>query len=141
MGLGFSPRQRAANRQHVTVYHPGSAAGDATEEWPLVAFDKDATIHSVSWVPQTAVTGANTNTFHLNVRNLGSDGSATNTEIGNVDFVSGTDASALQETGIVTSDTAVVEGDVVSVQRELVGTGLATPEGAFVVVFSVADNA
>jgi hypothetical protein len=141
MGLGFSPRQRAANRQHVTVYHPGSAAGDATEEWALVAFDKDATVHSVSWVPQTAVTGANTNTFHLNVRNLGSDGATTSTEIGNVDFVLNTDAAALQETDIVSTDTAVVAGDVVSVQRELVGTGLATPEGAFVVVFSVDDNA
>lgn len=140
--IGFSPRQRAANRQHVTVYHPGSSAGDATEEWTLVAFDKDATIHSVSWVPQTGVTGANTNTFHLNVRNLGSDGlTGTETELGNYDFTSGNDATALVELDLVSTDTAVVEGDVVTVQRELVGSGLATPEGAFVVVFSVNDNA
>lgn len=139
MGLGFSPRQRSANRQHVTVYHPGSAAGDATEEWTLAAFDRNAVIHNVSWVPQTAVTGANTNTFHLNVRNLGADGATTNTEIGNVDFVSGTNADALEEKNIVTTDKRVAAGDVVTVQRELVGTGLATPEGAFVVVFSVDD--
>ncbi|MFQ5524363.1 MAG: hypothetical protein ACE5F5_12455 [Acidimicrobiia bacterium] len=138
--LGFSPKLRAAVRQHVTVFNPGAAAADATEEWALLAAEKDLMIHRVSWIPKSAVTGQATNYFNLNVINAGSDG-LPGTEIGNVDYASGTNASADQENVIVSSDQRVSAGDVIVVQRELVGTGLAMPEGAFSVVFSVLDSA
>lgn len=141
-GLGFSPKQRGANRQHVTVFNSGAAAGDVTEEWVLLAVHLAATVHEVAWIPHAAVTGQDTNTFHLNVINAGADGvgNANDVEVGNVDFTSGNDASADQETSLAT-DFGLDADDVLVVQRELVGTGLAMPEGTFLVEFTVTGEA
>ncbi len=138
--IGFNPRLRGAVRQHATVFNPGAAAADATEQWALLAAERDLVIHRVSWVPKAAVTGQATNNFNLNVINVGADGGA-GTELGNVDFGAGTNATADVEKVVVSTDKRVKAGDVVVVQREKVGTGLDMPEGAFSVVFTVLDEA
>lgn len=139
--LGFDPKLRAAIRQTVLTWNIGAAAADASEDFVVFVSDRKAVLRRVSWVPHDDVTGANTNTFHLNVINRGSDNTGT-TELANIDYVSGTDASTnIEEVFTAAADTQVSAGDVIVVQRELVGTGQAMPEGTFVVIAEVQDFA
>jgi len=78
-----------------------------------------------------AITGADTNTTHLNLINAGTDGTGTD-EVGNIDYVMGTDqaASDPQSFGLTAFNLAAEETLVL--QYEKVGTGLAIPAGAIV---------
>ena len=121
------------------AYVPAAAAGDATKEWPVFYADRACRILGVGVVPQATVTGADTNTFHWNVLNKGTDGNGT-TEIGNVDFVAGTNADDFDYREIVaeTASRRLNAGQVLSLQREKVGTGQATPEALVVVIYEYA---
>lgn len=128
--------------QHVpgTHYHhahvEAHAAGDATTSHVVFEAPWDCEIHKLRIIPAAAVTGANTNTFHLNLINRGTDGSGT-TEIANRDYVSGTNESAYVGRDLYAPSTPlkVSKGNVLDLQRELVGTGLASPRLYIVVQF------
>lgn len=134
---GLPPSVREALRgKTAQVYVPPAAAGDATKEWPVFYAERACRLLSVGVVPLATITGANTNTFHWNVRNKGTDGNGT-TEIGNVDFVSGTNADDYDYREIVaeTGGKSLSAGQVLTLQRELIGTGQASPEALVVVVY------
>lgn len=133
----LSPRLRDALRGKVTqAYIPAAAAGDATKNWPIFFAERPCRVLSVGVVPQATITGQNTNTFHWNVINRGTAGAGT-TEIGNVDFVSGTNVTGFdfREIVVETAGRRLSTGEVLALQRELIGSGLAAPETLAIVVF------
>lgn len=140
---GFEPRLRAAIKQHFGVHCPGAAAADATEDFGLFAAAYDCILERVSWIPKAAVTGAATNHFTLEVENRLADDSGTAVLGTATTYASGTNAAEnVEEVLVDTGDNERISaGDVIVLQRTLVGTGLAMPEGVVSVVLSVLDNA
>jgi len=92
----------------------------------------DCTVTAVTYVANALLTGANTNSRTLNLRNKGQDGSGS-TVVASKAFVSGVNAAAFDETAITLSGTAanldLAAGDVLALQSDSVGTGLADPGG------------
>lgn len=134
------PHLREALRAKTAqAYVPAAAAADATMEWPVFYADRPCRILGIGVVPQATVTGADTNTFHWNVLDKGTDGNGT-AEIGNVDFVSGTNADDFDYREVVaeTANRRLNAGQVLSLQRERIGTGQASPEVLVVVVYEYA---
>lgn len=111
---------------------PAALAGDATADFTLGVAPQSGAIISVTFIPDAAITGANTNSFTSSVVNKGQAGAGT-TVAASKAFVSGTNATAFAGTDITVSGTPanldVVQGDVIAWRRTLVGTGLATPAG------------
>ncbi len=140
--IGTSPKLRGALRSKTAQQTIASAlAADATAEWPIFYADRDCRILRVGIVAYSTITGANTNTFHVNILNKGAAGVGT-TEIGNKDFVSGTNATAFVEYDVVaeSANAAMARGEVLNLQREKVGTGMAMPALLVVVAFELAGN-
>ncbi len=93
-------------------------------------------ITAVSYIPDAAITGADTNTRHVNIVDRGLDGLGTD-EIANKDYTNGVDATALNEEVLtMTSLNHVLsEGDVVAAEFEEIGTGIGVPAGMFVIFY------
>lgn len=111
------------------------AAATATQKDPIFTAPCKCRVTRVAVTPQAASTGDNTNTKNLNILNAGSDGTGT-TEVGNKDLVTGTNLVALDETVVPLNTTYangvdLSEGDVLALQTEKVGTGVAV--GPFLV--------
>lgn len=105
------------------------AAGTATREDPIFVAPRACRVIQVSIVAQAASTGDNTNRKNLNILNKGSAGSGT-TEVANLDLVTGTNLVAFDEKVIPLNATfaagvTLAAGDVLSLQTEQVGTGVA----------------
>lgn len=105
------------------------AAATATELVNIWQAPFKCKIRSVKLRPDAAITGADTNTTHANLLNGGVAGTGT-TELGNIDFVSGTDAAVGEELDLYApaSPTLVDAGTLLKVQLEKVSTGLALPQ-------------
>lgn len=97
------------------------------------------TVTKVTYVTDTAITGANTDTRKVALVNKGQAGSGT-TEIASVQFNSGTNAAAFDERSLALSGTpanlAVAAGDVLAFASTHVGAGLADPGGTVFVELS-----
>ena len=111
---------------------PARAAGDATASHVVFLAPFRCRVRSVAVVPAAAITGANTNyaNFNLILR-------PANTELANIDFTSGVDRAAFVPF-MLYQPTAPVElaaGTVLDLQRELVGSGIATPALLVVVTY------
>lgn len=109
-----------------------SAAGADTNE-PVGEAPFDGTVISVTYVPRSTLTGANTDSRTIAVVNKGQSGSGS-TSVASKAFTSGVNATGNDETAITLSGTAanleVVEGDILQVTSTHVGsTGLADPGG------------
>lgn len=117
---------------YLQVSIPAAAAADATAILAGVRMPFKCTVKTVHFIPAAAITGADTNSANYNVQKVVD---TTATEIANKDFASGTNATALVETRIggAALDVSLAAGDRVVLQREKVGTGLATPAGTLVV--------
>lgn len=121
------------------LQNPGAAA---TTDLNLVVGEAPfaGTVTAVTFTPDTAITGANTDTRSLNVINAGSDGTGT-TEIASIDFVSGTDADAFDETALTLSAvedaTTVAAGDIIKLNSDAIGgSGMVDPGGLLQVTIS-----
>lgn len=92
----------------------------------------DCTVTSVTYIPNATITGANTNTRAIRLRNKGAAG-AGSTVVAELQFDSGVNATAYDEKAITLSGTAanrdLAAGDVLAVLSDSVGTGLADPGG------------
>lgn len=108
---------------------PAVAAGTATIVYPIFVADRDVRIKAVTFVPQAAVTGDNTNRKNLNLHNRGADGTGT-TELANIDLATGTNLVALDETSLYApaSPLSISAGIVLAVQVEQVASGVALPQ-------------
>jgi hypothetical protein len=108
-----------------TVNLPAAAAADATVILGVWRAPYKCVVNLLTHVPGSTITGADTNTAHLNVQ------LAAGTEIANRDYtngVNGTPAAplAVSLTG-TTAQKTLAAGDALLFQREKVGTGLAFP--------------
>ncbi len=90
------------------------------------------TVNSVTYTPNAAITGVNTNTRAVSLRNRGQAGAGT-TVIATLQFNAGTNAAAMDETTIpltaTVADRNVAEGDILEWFSDAIGTGLADPGG------------
>ena len=122
-------------REMVAV--PFHAAATATEIVPIFEAPLGAKIEKVIFRPGAAVTGADTNTTHLNVINMGTAGAGT-TELGNYDLTSGNDLAAgeRKELYAPAAALAVSQNNLIGLQFEKVGTGLDVPAGIAIVEWS-----
>ncbi len=107
---------------------PGQATAGTAGEWALGVVPFRARVTSVTFAPEAAVTGAATNHFRLDVRNR-EDGAGSD-DVAALAFDDGVDAAAWAATDIpLTDDVDVDEGDVLTVEKIVVGNGLAMPAG------------
>lgn len=122
------------NHTHLAqITVPAVAAADATVAFPVLVAPagQSLQVSRVSVTSGAAVTGGNTNTKHLNVLD-------NTTEVAALDLVSGTNIAARAETALFAPATprTLDPGDVLLVQVEQVGTGLALPPMLVVVEYA-----
>ena len=127
-------KEIAGDQQH-RGYFPGHLTAGTAKESPLFRAPFPCTITAVEFIPAAAQSGANTNSFTLNVRNR-TTGAGTAIPAA-LAFVSGVDLVANTPKTITLSGTAsaliLAEGDVVTAEKAVVGDGLACPDGLIVV--------
>lgn len=112
---------------------PPIAADAVTAYAAIVSMPFKARVQWAKFAPVSAVTGDATDSQNLNVKKVVS-GSAT--EICHKDLGTGVDLTALTAALIGTDDTlevSLASGDLVVLERELVGAGAALPAGVFLV--------
>lgn len=122
---------------NVAGYHqdsfpvPAHSAATATEEFNLMFADNAMVIDAIKHVPDDALTGTATNYTNLNLMH-GAGGTVT-TEAGNIDYLSGKDGVANDNTDFTltttTADLTVAAGSVIALQYQKVATGLTIPTG------------
>lgn len=134
--MALIPLGNIPGKHSCEVVVPAHAAATATEQAPVFYAPFACKVTAVRVVAGAAVTGANTNTTHLNLHNRGTDGSGT-TEIANYDLTSGNNLTAYDNYNLYApaSGLAVAAGGVLSLQHEKVGTGLDVPALCVVVEF------
>lgn len=114
-----------------------AVAAASDKEANVVDVEFAGTVTSVTYVPDTVLTGANTETRTIVLVNKGQSGAGT-TIVATKAFVSGVNAAADDETAITLSGTAanlvVAAGDILAWQSTHSGsTGLADPGGMAIV--------
>jgi hypothetical protein len=122
--------------KHYEATVPAVAAG-SDKESNVVDVELAGTVSSVLYIPDTVLTGANTESRTIVLVNKGQSGAGT-TIVATKAFTSGVNAAADDETAITLSATAanlvVADGDILAWQSNHVGaTGLADPGGRAVV--------
>lgn len=119
-----------------------AAATAVSDDTVLGQAEFDATVARVEYIPEAAITGANTNTRNVELRNGGQAGSGTTT-VANLQFNAGVNAAANDERVITLSGTAanlnLAAGDTLVWRSLAVGTGLADPGGLVRVTLSRRD--
>jgi hypothetical protein len=120
--------------QREMVAVPAHAAATATEIVPIFEAPVGAKIEKVIFRPGAAVSGADTNTTHLNVIDMGTGGAGT-TELGNYDLTSGNDLTAGERKELYAPATplSVSQNNLIGLQFQKVGNGLAVPAGSVIV--------
>lgn len=117
------------SRVHL-VQPVGTAGNDLNTVIAVVP--QDGTVTGVSYVPNSAITGANTDTRKVVLVNKGAAGSGT-TAIATLQFNSGVNASAAVAKAITlssaASDLVVSAGDILQWQSTHVGNGITDPGG------------
>lgn len=112
-----------------------AVAGDQTVgEAPF-----DGTVTAVTFTPEAAITGDNTNTRTFTLVNKGQAGAGT-TVVATLAFTTGNNGVAFDEKAftlsVVAGATTVVEGDILAAVEAVAGTGLANPGGRIEVTYS-----
>lgn len=105
-------------------------AATATETIPLMLFTNKAIIDVAVHITDAAVTGADTNTTHLNL--IHGAGGTLGTEAATRDYTNTNDAVANDNTDMANGSLAnrtVAAGSVLGLEYEKVGTGLLIPPG------------
>ncbi len=127
---------------HTTILEgvdPGVATAGNDDSFVIGRAPYAGTVTSVTYTPEAAITGAATNHRAIRVRNRGQDGSGS-TVVAELAFDNGVNATAFDEKTITVSGTAanltVVEGDVLELFSDAVGTGIADPGGVVRVTIS-----
>lgn len=110
----------------------GAAAADATRDDAVLVVPFAGNITAVTFVPDAALSGANTNNRQLSLINKGLTGGDTRVAA-TLALATGVDLVAFDEKAITVSGTAanvaVVEGDVLALSTVKNGSGLTTPGG------------
>lgn len=123
-----------AHVQHASL--KGHLAATVTETTGVFSAPFKCKIRSISVRWDAAITGADTNTTHINVINAGTAGAGT-TELAAVDYVAGTDAvkGAVVSLYAPASPLEVAAGTLIQLQHEKVASGLLIPSGLVTIVY------
>lgn len=117
-----------------------ATAGNA-DAWSVFKAPANATVTSVTWIPDVNVTGANTNNFALQLINKGAAGAGTTGITTVKTYASGTNSAAFVGEALTLSSTAtdlqLAAGDVIAFVRTVNGTGLASPHGQLEVAYTI----
>lgn len=115
---------------------PVAAAGSDSKI--IAKAPHDLALQRVSFAPKVAITGQATNNRQIRLINRGQDGNG-NTVLASLSFGAGTNASAKVERTIPLVGNPVVSGgDLLDLESNAVGTGIADPGGrVFLEVASV----
>lgn len=117
---------------------PVSTAGN-DDDTVLFQAPFDCTVLLVEYVPEAAITGADTNSRTLSVVNKGQAGSGSTT-VASLALTNGVTASAYNEKAVTLSGTAanlvLAAGDTVQWRSVHVGTGITDPGGLVRVTIS-----
>lgn len=114
---------------------PAIAAAAATENHVVFVAPVNCKVTAVKVIPGAAITGANTNTKHLNLIDRGTNGAGT-TELAARDLVLGTDLGVAGVTLYAPAGgLAVNQGNQLALAVEEIGTGQALAPIAVVVEF------
>jgi len=112
-----------------------AASSEATKDLAEWMAPHDCTLRVCYFVPTAAVSGANTNTTHLNVLNRVLTGTSAG-ELSSLELTSGNDLVMGLKTDL-NSGTAYSQdlpaGTILALQGEVVNTGLAVPEGTWII--------
>lgn len=113
----------------------GHATAGTANEVAVCRVPFRATVTGVWWAPKSAVTGAATDHFTARLRNrVSGSGDVT---IASKTFDNGVNAVALDDNVLTLTATAadlnVAEGDILTLQKVIVGNGLAMPDGLIVI--------
>lgn len=111
---------------------PGQATAGTDSSFSIGEAPFAGTVTGVTYTPDAAITGANTNTRRVALRNRGQSGAAT-TIVAELQFDSGVNGVAHDERAITLSATpanlVLAAGDILEWFSDAVGTGLADPGG------------
>lgn len=122
-----APLERVLEQDVPTV---GTAGND--ESTVVAAAPFGGVVESVTYIPEAAVTGADTNSRTVSLVNKGADGAGT-TVVASLAFTAGTNAVAYDERTVTLSATAanrdVHADDTLQWQSTHVGTGITDPGG------------
>lgn len=114
-------------------------ATDAEGSSPAMEAPFAGTISAVTYTPEAAITGVDTNTRRLELINRGQAGAGT-TVVATLQFDDGVDGVANDEKALALSGTAanlvVAAGDILELVSTAPGTGLADPGGRVQVTIS-----
>jgi hypothetical protein len=101
-------------------------------------------VTSVTYVPDALITGANTNTRTVALKNRGQDGNGANV-VATLALTAGVNAPAFDEkalplnttlTNNVATNLVVAKGDILSFESNSIGMGLADPGGLILIEFT-----
>jgi hypothetical protein len=122
--------------QRFKIDVPGQATAGTPDEFAGIVMPFNAKVLAVSYTPKSVLTGAATNNTTVTVRNRGAAGAGT-VQPAQLNFAAGTNAPAFVATALPLSATAtdlnLNAGDVLTVEKLNVGTGLAMPGGTITV--------
>ncbi len=114
-------------------------AADLTHEQVVWTNNHNATVRlvSVGYIPEDTLTGANTNSMNVELRNKGADGTGATVVTTVKSFLSGTNANAFtadaQTLSSTVADTDIDANETVVWRRTKVGTGLTMPAGVVII--------
>jgi hypothetical protein len=115
---------------------PGQATAGTVDEFAGIVMPFNAKVVAVSYTPKSTLTGAATNNCTVTVRNRGAAGAGT-VQPAQLNFANTVNAAAFVATALPLSATAtdllLNAGDVLTVEKLNVGTGLAMPAGTITV--------
>jgi hypothetical protein len=122
--------------QRFKIDVPGQATAATVDEFAAIVIPFNAKVTAVSYSPKSTVTGAATNNFTVTVRNRGAAGAGT-VQPAQLNFANTVNATAFVATAVTLSSTAsdllLTAGDVLTVEKLVVGTGMAMPGGTVTV--------
>jgi hypothetical protein len=118
---------------------PAVSTANASDDTVVGQAPFDCTVTKVEYVPEAAITGANTNTRSVALVNKGQGGSGT-TSVASLQFDSGQNVAANDEKTITltgtTADRDLTAGDTLQWRSLAVGTGMTDPGGLVRVTIS-----
>ena len=122
--------------QRFRIDVPGQATAGTADEFAGIVMPFNAVVTAVSYTPKSVVTGAVTNNFTATLRNRGAAAAGT-VQPAQLNFANAVNAAAFVATALPLSATAAnllcTAGDVLTVEKLVVGTGMAMPAGTVTV--------
>lgn len=135
----MTPSPLASPQQGTIDQRIASQVAAGTADVAVGEAPYDATVTSVTFTPDAAITGATATKRTITLENRGANGSGS-TVIATLDLVTGVNPAKHDETAFTLSGTAanllLTAGDVLALKEAVTSTGTANPGGRLQVTFA-----